>query len=141
MSTCATIRIKSCVAWAPFFVINEADFDPALHTAYDPQKEAAEQEEAERQRLEAEAQIEREQAEARAAKEEADRVAAEALATERRSLDAESAAQGKTDDDDSDAGVMKVAELRAALTAKGIAFDPAAKKPALRALLEASEAA
>lgn len=41
-------------------------------------------------------------------------------------------------DDDNDAqGSMKVGDIRAALTAKGVQFDPKAKKAELRALLEA----
>jgi hypothetical protein len=40
-------------------------------------------------------------------------------------------------DDDNEPGAMKVADIRAALTAKGVEFDPKAKKPELLALLQA----
>lgn len=47
--------------------------------------------------------------------------------------------KGEGDDDDTGEGqgAMKISEIRAALTAKGIDFDPKAKKAELRALLEA----
>lgn len=44
MSTCATIRIKSGVAWAPFFVINEADFDASKHERFDATDEPSDEE-------------------------------------------------------------------------------------------------
>lgn len=41
MSTCPIIRIKSGVDWTPFFVINEADFDPVKHERLDAPAEPA----------------------------------------------------------------------------------------------------
>lgn len=41
------------------------------------------------------------------------------------------------DEDDDKGGAMKISDIRAALTAKGVEFDPKAKKADLRALLEA----
>lgn len=85
METCPTVRIKSTVEGVPFFVINEADFDPAKHQLLDAAEKPA----------------------------------------------------GSGGEDEP--ATLTAAQLKEALTAKGIAFKGNASKADLQALLDAAE--
>ena len=118
-------------------LINAADFDPSKHTRHDPEREAAEAKAA-AERAESERQ-EQARRDAAAAEANAARAAVEREAAARaEAAKANDAKPDEGDDKDDGDGKMGIAAIREALTAKGITFDPKAKKADLRALLDAA---
>lgn len=136
-----------------YVLINASDFNPERHAVYDPEREAAEArakaeaeakalaeaERAEQERLAAQRVAE---ADAERAEQEKREAAARAEADAAAKANADKLADGKPADSDEGSdeagGKLGIAEIREALTAKGIQFDPKAKKADLRALLDAA---
>jgi hypothetical protein len=144
-----TIRIKSTdeASQGSFVIIARGDFNPELHEAVDPGD--LDQLLAEQPRVLTTVDLEEARAELSRRHEELLAMRAD-LDTRHEGLNAQAAEQEAERvrlaelaaklAEQAEAKPLGIADLRAELTARGIAFDPDAKKPDLKALLDAADA-
>jgi len=144
-----TIKIKSAhpASQGDFVLINHTDFNPDQHEPFDDEARAALSAAAgEREPTMAELQAARDEILARRAELDADeqrlRAWSDELAAEAERLRQQAALQAAEAQRLAEAAkvdpALTVAQLRDALTAKGIAFDPTAKQADLQAQLDAA---